>query len=269
MSGLAVPYSALDSVTTVNDLFSAVGNQMSGNDTITYTNNSGAGMTFFGGAGNDTITISGPNGDTLNGGDGNDVLNGGDGNDIINGGDGNDTVTGGAGDDTLNGGAGDDVFLIGAGAHHGAGEVIDGGTGTNVIRFTSAAADTLTLSNGVTGIAEVEASNAAGGNTGTAALNINAAAVTSGLTLTGNAGVNTLTGTALADVLVGNAGNDSLDGGAGNDTLNGGAGIDTLIGGVGNDVLDGGVGTDNMSGGLGNDTYVVDNLGDSHHRNWR
>ena len=61
MSGLLLPYSALGSVTTVNDLFSVVGNLMSGNDTITYTNNSGVGMTFFGGAGNDTITISGPN----------------------------------------------------------------------------------------------------------------------------------------------------------------------------------------------------------------
>ncbi len=64
MSGLLLPYSALGSVTTVNDLFSVVGNLMSGNDTITYTNNSGVGMTFFGGAGNDTITISGPNEDT-------------------------------------------------------------------------------------------------------------------------------------------------------------------------------------------------------------
>ena len=74
MSGLSLPYDALDSVATANDLFSVVGNQMLGNDTITYTNNSSAGMTFFGGAGNDTITINGPNADTLNGGDGNDIL---------------------------------------------------------------------------------------------------------------------------------------------------------------------------------------------------
>ena len=73
MSGLLLPYSALGSVTTANDLFSVVGNLMSSNDTITYTNNSGVGMTFFGGAGNDTITISGPNADTLNGGAGNDT----------------------------------------------------------------------------------------------------------------------------------------------------------------------------------------------------
>ena len=77
MSGLLLPYLALGSVTTANDLFSVVGNLMSGNDTITYTNNSSVGMTFYGGAGNDTITISGPNADTLNGGAGNDILNGG------------------------------------------------------------------------------------------------------------------------------------------------------------------------------------------------
>jgi len=63
-----LPSSALDSVTTANDLFSVVDNLMSGNDTIAYTNNSGDGMTFYGGAGNDTITISGPNADTPAGG---------------------------------------------------------------------------------------------------------------------------------------------------------------------------------------------------------
>ena len=111
MSGLLLPYSALGSVTTANDLFSVVGNLMSSNDTITYTNNSSVGMTFYGGGGNDTITISGSNADTLNGGVGNDTLNGG------------------AGDDTLNGGDGNDVFLIGTATDHGLGEVIDGGDG--------------------------------------------------------------------------------------------------------------------------------------------
>jgi Ca2+-binding RTX toxin-like protein len=49
------------------------------------------GLTFNGGAGNDTLT----------GGDGNDLLIGGDGNDIINGGRGNDLALMGAGDDTF------------------------------------------------------------------------------------------------------------------------------------------------------------------------
>ena len=94
MSGLSLPYSALDSVTTFNDLFAVVGNQLASNDVITYTNNiPGTGMTFFGGGGNDTITISGPNADTLNGGDGNDTLIGGLGQDTVNGDAGNDQIT--------------------------------------------------------------------------------------------------------------------------------------------------------------------------------
>ena len=161
--------------------------------------------------GNNTRTGSGFNDQLL--GFGNDTLIGGVGNDILNGGTGNDKLNGGAGDDTQNGGDGNDVFLIGAGAHHGGGEVIDGGLDTNVIRFTSTVADTLTLSALVTNVAEVEASDAAGGNAGTAALNINAAAVTSGLIITGNAGANTLTGTDFADTLIGNAGATSSSAG--------------------------------------------------------
>ena len=251
MSGLLLPYSALVSVTTANDLFSVVGNLMSGNDTIAYTNNSGVGMTFFGGAGNDTITINGPNANTLNGGAGNDILNGGAGADTLNGGAGNDTLNGGAGDDTLNGGDGNDVFLIGAPAEHGAGEVIDGGAGTDVIRFTSTTAgQTLVVAPGVTGIESVVIANAAGLTTGTTALNVNASALSTGLALTGNAGDNVLTGT---------SGNDTLNGGAGNDTLNGGGGINTLIGGAGNDRFIVNALTDVVSEGLnaGTDTVVA------------
>ena len=186
--------------------------------------------------GNNTRTGSGFN-DQLLGFGGNDTLIGGVGNDILNGGTGNDKLNGGAGDDTQIGGDGNDVFLIGAGGHHGGGEVIDGGLDTNVIRFTSAVVDTLTLSALITNVAEVEASDAAGGNAGTVALNINAAAVTSGLIITGNAGANTLTGTDFTDTLIGNAGADTLIGGNGNDILRGGVGGDTVQGGAGDDLV--------------------------------
>jgi Ca2+-binding RTX toxin-like protein len=227
MSGLSVPYSALGAFTTVNDLFSAVSNQLPGNDTITYTNNSSAGMTFLGGAGNDIITISGPNGDTLDGGTGNDILNGG------------------AGDDTLLGGDGDDVFVIGSPTDHGTGEIITGGSGDDVIRFASTTAgQTLVLATGVTEVERVTISTAAGVTTGTTALNVDASAVGSGLAVTGNAGANELIGTDFDDVFTGNAGNDELEGEDGNDRL------------------DGGLGADNLIGGTGDDTYVIDNLGD-------
>jgi serralysin len=66
-------------------------------------------------------------------------------------------------------------------------------------------------------------------------LNVNAAAVTNALSITGNAGPNVLTGTAF---------DDTLNGGAGADTLNGASGDDTLVGGNGSDLLTGGGGAD-------------------------
>jgi len=226
MTGLSLSLDVLQAalgspeLDTVDDLFAFLSNHLPGNDTITYTNTSGAGMTFYGGVGHDTITINGPNADTLNGGAGNDTLNGG------------------AGDDTLLGGDGNDVFLIGNTADHGGREVIDGGTGTDVIRFTSTSADqTLVLALGVTTVESVVIGTAVGVTTGITALNVDASAVGSGLSLTGNNGANTLTGTGFDDVLTGSAGNDILNGAAGNDTLIGGAGADNLQGGVGADLF--------------------------------
>ncbi|HEY5798543.1 MAG TPA: family 16 glycoside hydrolase, partial [Bosea sp. (in: a-proteobacteria)] len=56
------------------------------------------------------------------------------------------------------------------------------------------------------------------------------------------------------DVLTGGNGDDVLDGGAGNDTLKGAAGDDTLLGGQGEDQIDGGSGDDVIDGGVGDDT---------------
>jgi Ca2+-binding RTX toxin-like protein len=170
---------------------------------------------------------------------------------------GNDILIGGVGVDSMAGGDGNDVFLIREAAHHGAAETINGGTGTNVIRFTSTATGTLTLSALVTNIAEVEASDAAGVNTGMAALSIDATNVGSALRITGNNGANTLTGTGLNDTIVGNAGNDILHGLGGNDTLNGSDGNDTINGGIGNDVLTGGAGSDDLDGVAGEDLILL------------
>ena len=66
------------------------------------------------------------------------------------------------------------------------------------------------------------------------ALDVDASAVVSnGLTLIGNAGVNTLTGTGLNDVVNGGGGDDTLRGDLGNDTVNGGSGNDTFLFGSG------------------------------------
>ena len=96
---------------------------------------------------------------------------------------------------------------------------------------------TLTLTNLVSNIEQVEITNATGLTAGLAAINVNATAVANGLTIIGNNGANVLTGTSQADTFNGNGGNDTLVGGAGDDTMIGGKGADNLQGDIGNDLI--------------------------------
>ncbi|MBH0182954.1 MAG: hypothetical protein HP490_15090 [Nitrospira sp.] len=230
MTGLSVPYSAFNSVTTVGDLFSIVGSRMPGNDSIAYTNNSGVGMTFFGGAGHDTMTISGSNGDTLNGGAGNDLLDGGDGDDTLIGGLGNDTIDGGEGHDTLLGDSGNDTLNGGTGN-----DVLNGGTGSDSMTG-GAGDDTYVVDNLFDVITEVggDAHDTVHINrtldlTHAAFVEIEHVALTGAAALTaiGDSGNNNLTGNNAANILSGGEGDDTLIGHAGNDTLIGGAGQDS------------------------------------------
>jgi len=242
MTGLSVDIDVLEAafasnaLSTVSDLFSVVGNQLNGDDLITYTNNSGVGMSFFGGAGNDTINISGIRGDTLNGGAGNDILVGGLGQDTVNGEAGDDQITMlvTAGNvDTIDAGADTDMLVL-------SGAV--GGNGLVVVDL-SAADQVVSIAGDPNRDNQIQ----------TGFEGVNGALLGSAMTVTGSAGDN---------VIIGSNGADTIDGGAGNDTLHGGAGNDQLIGGTDNDVLNGGTGNDTMTGGLGDDTYVIDNLGD-------
>ena len=173
-----------------------------------------------------SVTVTGSNGDN--------VIIGSSGNDSIDGGAGNDTIIGGLAADTLQGGADNDLFSMASTAEFAAGEIVDGGLGTDTLRYTGNAATTLTLTNLVSNIEQVEIANAAGLSTGLAAINVNAAAVTSnGMTLVGNNGANVLTGTAQTDTLIGNGGNDvfvigaAADHGVG-EVITGGAGTDVI-----------------------------------------
>ena len=196
----------------------------------------------------------------LTGNSGNNTLSGLAGNDQLIGGDGNDTLLGGDGRDTVQGGAGDDVVLLASAAQFATGELIDGGADTDTLRYTGTVAATLMLTAGVTNIEQVQIANVAGLTTGLAAINVNAAAVTNGLTLTGNNGANNvLTGTALR----GHAGNDSSSAGR-HDILSGGNGNDILIWDPADASLEGGAGTDRLridGGGMVVDlTVVPDNV---------
>jgi Ca2+-binding RTX toxin-like protein len=160
---------------------------------------------------------------------------------------------------------------VAATADHGTDEFNDSGlVGTDEVRFTSAVANsTLSLYAGDLGIDKVvigTGTASAAVSTATTALNVNASALTYGITLVGNAGANALTG---------GTGNDTLQGGAGNDVLNGGNGFDYAdytsatkvitvnlglitaqnTGGAGTDTL---TGIEGMLGGSAADTLTGD-----------
>ena len=259
-----------------------VWNELTGNDTITYTNNSSAGMTFAGGAGNDTITIGGLRNDTLNGGDGHDILTGGLGQDIVNGGAGDDRitmlVTAGNGD-TIDAGADNDTLILSG---------VVPGDHVVVVNLSSLTDQVVSIGGTPDAPTQINFEN------------LNAAGIGSSVTVTGSAGANIIIGSNGNDTLNGGAGNDTMSGGLGNDTytvdsagdvvteaLN--AGIDlvqstaanftlganvenlTLIGstdinGTGNalaNILTGNSGVNILTGGAGNDTYIVQNDADS------
>lgn len=179
----------------------------------------GTGLFNLVGSEADNVLTGNSAGNVLWGLGGNDTVVGGLGNDTLIGGEGNDTLFGGGGRDIVQGGAGEDLVLLASTAELAAGELINGGNDIDTLRYTGTAAATLTLTNLVTNIEQVEIATAAGNANGTAAISVNAAAVISnGMTLAGNNGANVLTGTTLADTFIGHAGNDKLRGGLGNDS---------------------------------------------------
>jgi Ca2+-binding RTX toxin-like protein len=162
------------------------------------------------------------------------TLIGGAGNDTVTGGTGADTLLGGAGADNQDGGEGSDLYIIGSATDYTDDVITDTGSFLDIdeLRFTSTTANTtLTLNSSLSGVEKIvigTGMDTSAVTSSTTSLNVNASAVTYGLSVIGNSGVNTL---------IGGAGNDTLNGGLGNDTLNGGAGADTLIGGAGIDTF--------------------------------
>ncbi|MEK7352093.1 MAG: hypothetical protein AAB177_14555, partial [Nitrospirota bacterium] len=228
MTGLSVDWSALSGgpdILSVADLLTTVGSQMSGNDTITYTNNSGAIMTFTGGAGADTFTINGPNADTLIGGLGNDTYVVGVGDTVVeNLAEGTDTVQSAL---TYTLGANvENLTLTGAAAINGT------GNGLNNILTGNSAANVLTGGLGndtyVVGLGDTVVENLAEGtDTVQSALTYTLGANVENLTLTGALAING-TGNGLNNILTGNSAINILTGGLGNDIYVVGVG-DTVV----------------------------------------
>lgn len=178
------------------------------------------------GAGNDTVY--GTNGvDTIGGGTGDDWLYGSGGDDLLAGFDGVDRLFGDAGNDTF-------AFVTNADA----GDFVDGGSGTDVVKNFSGSNMVLT---GDLARWQVEAIDAVGkaivGTSGSETMNFSRFTLLNVEKIDGGTGNDVITGTAGADKISGDVGNDTIVGGAGDDIILGGAGTDLLIGGAGKDTF--------------------------------
>ncbi len=200
--------------------------------------------------GSDTLTIVGsPGADTIIAGSGGIDLNG------------DDDVDAGSGctpaectdapadveEIFIDGGAGDDsMSAAGSAGTGGASSIstsLDGGPGTNRLRFSAA-------------LDPVSANLVEGTATGaTAVVNFTCILGTPfNDELTGDENDNCIFGLDGDDTIFGLGGNDLLDGDEGNDTIFGGAGADDIEGDEGDDTLHGGEGDDDIDGEEGADT---------------
>jgi Ca2+-binding RTX toxin-like protein len=150
---------------------------------------------------------------TLIGDAGVNVLTGGSAGDVIYGSGGADVISGGAGDDSID--------------YEASAASINGGTGNDCLSMRVAATVNLANANQVSGVT----------GTFTNFEYVDASAVTTAVSLTGDIKVNVLRG------------------GSWNDVLNGGAGADYLFGNAGDDTITGGLDNDSLYGDIGNDTY--------------
>jgi len=208
---------------------------------------------FRGGAGNDTINGSGFTRIAFD-----DAGPGGVDVDFTTG----TAIGDGVGTDTFTGvnqvrGSNFDDTVLGSNANEemrmrGGNDSIDGGGGTDRLRYTSASADQV-IDLGVDNQTIAVTVQDGFGGTDTVIRMENIRAGSGNDFLAGDVNANQIRGEAGNDHILGRGGNDFLLGGSGNDTIEGGDGSDTLRGESGDDTLIGGDGEDHFVGGSGND----------------
>ncbi|OYU34569.1 calcium-binding protein [Novosphingobium sp. PASSN1] len=180
---------------------------------------------------------------------------------VLMGYDGKDELDGRAGADRLDGGSGDDIYLVTRFADHTTAEITDSGSGgRDELRIATTAAGRFTAYAGEAGLERVvigTGTDAVSDRSGTAAIDLDLAALRKGAVIIGNAGINGMIGTAGDDLIGGGLGSDTLSGSDGADTLFGEIGRDVLNGGNGADLLYGGEGADRLTGGTGVDTFAI------------
>jgi len=145
----------------------------------------------------------------ISGGAGNDALIGGGRGDVIDGGSGDDSIDGSSGDDTLRGGEGNDLLRPNRGA-----DGISGGEGIDTVVYGLRQSPSYSLD----GLAN---DGAAGENDliGTDVENIQAAAESGVVTITGDGRANHLEAVSGPSVITGGEGADVLEGGPSDDVI--------------------------------------------------
>lgn len=228
----------------------------------------GAGMTITNFAGSsDHIVINGDGeNESLIGSVYKDTIYGGAGSDFIDGGAGLDSIYGGDGNDTIHANAGDVV----------AGEVFDGGAGTDTLIIDTPFNDGFNIDLGLDTLKSIDqlifaftdpgefsfihllASQIGPGLSSTATIWGDQQDDTTEVLVFAMGAQKTLDLSGL--VFQGFGGGDYvlINGDGDGETITGSAVADAIIGGGGADRLNGGLGADYLAGGAGNDTYVVD-----------
>ncbi len=187
--------------TTAINLSVAAGSDQTTGDSVSVTNFENVDASAVGSA----LTITGSSGvNTIIGGSGNEIIDGGGGLDVITAGSGNDSVT-----------------------YHGTEYSISGGSGTNTLVLATAATINLTSGDQTTG----NSTNVSGFQ------NVDASALSTGVSITGTTTANTITG---------GAGNDTIDGGGGADVIAAGGGNDSVAYYGTESSIDGGGGTNTL-----------------------
>ncbi|MET4482822.1 peroxidase family protein [Bradyrhizobium sp. F1.13.3] len=244
----------LDGGTVAGDTVAIVGN-------FTGTSLNYSTITVNGGAGTDTVDISGLTSDhriVFHGGGGDDQVTG-----TLRPQDVVDTQTGqppgdqggggqgGSGGDGQDGNSGGDDQHCSSGDHQHEGQ--DGADtpqppavnpGMAEGQIGTSAADVMVGTTGDDVLSGLEGDDVILGNDGAD-------------TLKAGAGDDLVKAGAGDDVVFGNDGNDDLFGGAGRDLITGDAGDDRLFGDAGDDALEGGAGNDTVYGGAGNDRIIA------------
>jgi len=108
------------------------------------------------GSGDDTILAKAAADTTIVSNDGDDQITGNSGDDTITSGAGDDVITSVEGDDTIDAGAGNDIIDVNDFSDLDSSDSIDGGEGTDALRFSENIAHDLTTATILTGISNIE-----------------------------------------------------------------------------------------------------------------